>query len=55
MAHLQENKIERVRDASGSDGDRIGVADCDPFPVKDGRWRRIQHNTSAFYYLNTIS
>ncbi len=33
MAHLQESKIERVRDASGSDGDRIDVADCDPFPT----------------------
>ncbi len=33
MVHLQENKIERVRDASGSDGDRIDAADWDPFPT----------------------
>ncbi len=32
MAHLQASKIKRVRDASGSDGGRVDVVDCGPFP-----------------------
>ncbi len=31
VAHLQTSKIERVRDASGSDGGRVDVVDCSPF------------------------
>ncbi len=30
---MQASKIERVRDASGSDGGRVGVVDCGPFPA----------------------
>ncbi len=33
MAHLQASKIERVCDASRSDGGRVDVVDCDPFPT----------------------
>ncbi len=33
MAHLEASKIERVCDASGSDGGRVDVVDCDPFPT----------------------
>ncbi len=33
MAHLQANKIERVRDASRSDGGRVDAVDCGPFPT----------------------
>ncbi len=29
----QASKIERVRDASGSDGGRVDVVDCSPFPT----------------------
>ncbi len=32
-AYLQASKIERVRDASGSDGGRVDVVDCGPFPT----------------------
>ncbi len=28
---MQVRKIERVRDASGSDGGRVDVVDCKPF------------------------
>ncbi len=31
MAHLQASKIERVHDASGSDGSRVNFVDCGPF------------------------
>ncbi len=33
VAHLQVRKIERVRDASGSDGGHVHVVDCGPFPT----------------------
>ncbi len=33
MAHLEASKVERVRDASGSDGGRADVVDCGPFPT----------------------
>ncbi len=33
MAYLQVSEIERVRDASGSDGGRLDVMDCGPFPT----------------------
>ncbi len=33
MARLQVSKVERVRDASGSNGDRVNVVDCAPFPT----------------------
>ncbi len=33
MTHLEASKIERVRDASGSDGGRVDVVDCGPFPA----------------------
>ncbi len=33
VTHLEASKIERVRDASGSDGGRIDVVDCGPFPA----------------------
>ncbi len=31
--NLQARKIERVGDVSGSDGGRVDVADCSPFPT----------------------
>ncbi len=40
------SKIERVGDASGSDGGRVDVADCSPFPTggrdlgREAFWRR---------------
>ncbi len=30
---MEASKIERVRDASGTDGGRVDVVDCGPFPV----------------------
>ncbi len=33
MAHLEASKIERVPDVSGSDGRRVDVVDCGPFPT----------------------
>ncbi len=33
MAHFQASRIERVRDGSGSDGDRVDVVDCGLFPT----------------------
>ncbi len=30
---MQACKIERVRDASGSDGGRVNVVDCGPVPT----------------------
>ncbi len=30
---MQASKIERVRDASGSDRGRVDVVDCGPFPT----------------------
>ncbi len=45
-ANLQASKIERVVGASGSDGGRVDVADCSPFPTggldlgREAFWRR---------------
>ncbi len=43
VTHLQASKVEGVRDASGSEGDRVDVVDCDPFPK-----RKLDLDSEAF-------
>ncbi len=43
VGHLQQQKVKRVRYATGSYCSRVGAADCHPFPMAGDRHRVVDY------------